>query len=345
MTKQILVTGSAGLIGSAVCRHFYQLGYTVVGLDNNQRQAFFGAGGDTDGNLADLQAALPNYRHERIDIRDRPAILACFEATRFDVIVHAAGQPSHDLAAKIPFEDFETNAMGTLNLLEAARRHCPEAPFIFLSTNKVYGDRPNKIALTEAATRWEYADPEYVNGIPETMSIDQSTHSLFGVSKASADLMVQEYGRYFGMPTCCLRAGCLTGAAHSGVKLHGFLNYLVRCAVKGDPYTLIGYKGKQVRDNLEASDLARFVEQFVAQPRSAAVYNIGGGQANSCSILEAVELVESVTGQRMETSYDPEARVGDHICYYSDLSKIRQDYPGWQIEKDLPTIVREIVGR
>lgn len=345
MAKKILVTGAAGLVGSAVCRHFDQLGYAVIGLDNNQRQTFFGTGGDTLGNLQVLRQALPNYRHLDLDVRDRAALLELFNEERFDVILHAAGQPSHDLAAKIPFDDFEVNAVGTLNLLEAARRYTPESPFVFLSTNKVYGDRPNTIAISEAELRWEYADPAYANGIPETMSIDHSTHSLFGVSKASADLMVQEYGRYFGMPTCCLRAGCLTGAAHSGVKLHGFLNYLVRCAVEGAPYTLIGYKGKQVRDNLDASDVARFVECFVHAPQSAAVYNIGGGRGNSCSILEAIQLVNEVTGREMQTSYSDEARVGDHICYYSDLRKIQTDYPDWSVRKSLPEIVKQIAER
>lgn len=340
--NKILVTGSSGLVGSAVCRHFHSLGYTVLGLDNNQRKQFFGAGGDTSSNLAVLREALPGYRHVRIDVRDRARILALFKDERFDCILHAAGQPSHDLAAMIPFDDFETNAVGTLNLLEATRQYAPEAPFVYLSTNKVYGDRPNTIALREDETRWDYNDPLYFHGIAETFQIDQSTHSLFGVSKASADLMVQEYGRYFGMPTCCLRAGCLTGAAHSGVKLHGFLNYLVRCAVKDDPYTIIGYKGKQVRDNLEATDVARFVECFVNNPRSAVVYNIGGGKENSCSVLEAIELVNDITGKRMKTSYDPSARVGDHICYYSDLRRIQRDYPEWRVRKNLREIVIEI---
>jgi CDP-paratose 2-epimerase len=340
--QKILVTGAAGLVGSAVCRHFHSLGYTVFGLDNNQRQAFFGEGGDTLANLDALKQALPGYQHVSIDVRDRDQLLNLFKAECFDVILHAAGQPSHDLAAKIPFDDFEINAVGTLNLLEACRQYTPESPFVFLSTNKVYGDRPNAIELREEAMRWEYADPAYEHGIDEMMSIDQSTHSLFGVSKAAADLMVQEYGRYFGMATCCLRAGCLTGAAHSGVKLHGFLNYLVRCAVKEDPYTIIGYKGKQVRDNLEAGDVARFVECFVANPRSAAVYNIGGGKENSCSVLEAIELVNEIAGKRMKTSYEANARVGDHICYYSDLRRLQQDYPEWTVRKSLRDIIVEI---
>jgi CDP-paratose 2-epimerase len=345
MTKKILVTGASGLVGSATSRHFHSLGYEVIGVDNNQRKVLFGDGGDTSENLKALCAALPGYRHVELDVRDRSGMGALIEVEQPDAIVHAAGQPSHDLAAKIPFDDFEINAVGTLNLLEAVRQHCPEAPFIFLSTNKVYGDLPNTIALREMPTRWEIADPAFAGGIPETLSIDGSTHSLFGVSKTSADLMVQEYGRYFGMPTCCLRAGCLTGAAHSGVVLHGFLNYLVRCAVLGEPYTIIGYKGKQVRDNLDAGDLAHFIECFINRPRSAAVYNIGGGQANSCSVLEAIQLVNEVTGKQMQTGYSDQARVGDHICYYSDLSKIQTDYPEWSVSKTLREIVREIAQR
>lgn len=342
--KKILVTGASGLIGSAVCIHFHRLGCQVFGLDNNQRKCFFGEGGDTSLTRNWLQANLPGYVHTESDVRDRKAVLQLFSETRFDLIVHAAAQPSHDLAASIPFDDFETNAVGTLNVLEAARQHAKDAPFVFLSTNKVYGERPNYLDLNEAETRWEYADEAYANGIPETMSIDDSTHSLFGVSKTAADLMVQEYGRYFGMATCCLRAGCLTGAAHSGVKLHGFLNYLVRCAVAGDDYTIIGYKGKQVRDNLEASDVAAFVECFARAPRSAAIYNIGGGRENSCSILEAIDIIEDVTGRRVRTQYTSQARIGDHICYYSDLSRIRGDYPNWAVRKSLKQIIVEIAS-
>lgn len=341
--KKILVTGASGLVGSAVCRHFHRLGYIVIGLDNNQRQKLFGPGGDTSSNLAGLREALSGYRHLAIDVRDRVKILALLKDERFDCVLHAAGQPSHDLAAMIPFDDFEINAVGTLNLLEATRQYAPASPFIYLSTNKVYGDRPNLIPLKEEKKRWEFNDPRYANGIAETLDIDQSTHSLFGVSKASADLMVQEYGRYFGMQTCCLRAGCLTGAAHSGVKLHGFLNYIVRCALKGEPYTIIGYKGKQVRDNLDASDIASFVECFVADPRSAAVYNIGGGKENSCSVVEAVELIESILGRKMDVSYEDLPRVGDHICYYSDLSLLKSDYPNWSVRKSLRDIVADII--
>lgn len=343
MLKKILVTGSSGLVGRAVCEHYDKLGYSVHGIDNNQRANFFGASGDTSTNLKRLQSDLARYQHIEIDIRDRVGVQAKISAIRPDVIVHAAGQPSHDLAAMIPFDDFEINAVGTLNLLEATRQYAPTAPFIYLSTNKVYGDRPNMIPLKEETKRWEFNDPRYANGIAETLDIDQSTHSLFGVSKASADLMVQEYGRYFGMQTCCLRAGCLTGTAHSGVKLHGFLNYIVRCAVKGEPYTIIGYKGKQVRDNLDASDIASFVECFAADPRSAAVYNIGGGKGNSCSVVEAVELIESILGRKMDVSYEDLPRIGDHICYYSDLSLLKSDYPNWSVRKSLRDIVADII--
>lgn len=343
MLKKILVTGSSGLVGSAVCERFDKLGYSIYGLDNNQRANLFGAHGDTFPNLKRLQSDLASYQHIEMDIRDRAGVQAKISAIRPDVIVHAAGQPSHDLAAMIPFDDFEINAVGTLNLLEATRQYAPSAPFIYLSTNKVYGDQPNMITLKEEKKRWEFDDPSYENGIDETLDIDQSTHSLFGVSKASADLMVQEYGRYFGMQTCCLRAGCLTGAAHSGVKLHGFLNYIVRCAVKGEPYTIIGHKGKQVRDNLDASDIASFVECFSANPRPAAVYNIGGGKGNSCSVLEAVELIESILGRKMDVSYEEMPRVGDHICYYSDLSHLKSDYPNWSVRKSLRDIVVDII--
>lgn len=343
MLKKILVTGSSGLVGSSVCEHFDKLGYSIYGLDNNQRANLFGSNGDTFPNLKRLQSDLASYQHIEMDIRDRAGVQAKISAIRPDVIVHAAGQPSHDLAASIPFDDFEINAVGTLNMLEATRQHSKYTPFIYLSTNKVYGDRPNMIPLKEEKKRWEFNDPRYANGIDETLDIDQSTHSLFGVSKASADLMVQEYGRYFGMQTCCLRAGCLTGAAHSGVKLHGFLNYIVRCAVKGEPYTIIGYKGKQVRDNLDASDIASFVECFVANPRSAAIYNIGGGKGNSCSVLEAVDLIESILGRKMDVRYEDLPRIGDHICYYSDLSHIKSDYPNWSVQKSLRDIVADII--
>jgi CDP-paratose 2-epimerase len=251
-----------------------------------------------------LQREIPGYEHSEIDIRDREGILRLVEGARPSVIVHTAAQPSHDRAAAIPFDDFDTNAVGTLNLLEAARRSCPEAPFVHMSTNKVYGDRPNTLPLRELPTRWDFADAAWEHGIPESLSIDQSKHSLFGASKAASDLLVQEYGRYFGMPTCCLRGGCLTGPNHSGVELHGFLSYLVKCNLEGKEYRVFGYQGKQVRDNIHAVDVAAFMHAFVAAPRVAEVYNLGGGKANSCSILEAFALVEKLSGQ-----------AGDHICY------------------------------
>jgi CDP-paratose 2-epimerase len=259
------------------------------------------------------------------------------------VIVHTAAQPSHDRAAAIPFDDFDTNATGTLNLLEMARRHCPESPFIHLSTNKVYGDAPNRIPLRELDSRWDYADSAYENGIPETFTIDQSKHSLFGASKVAADIMVQEYGRYFGMPTCCLRGGCLTGPNHSGVQLHGFLSYLVKCNLEGTPYTVFGYKAKQVRDNIHSLDVARFIWEFAQAPRSGEVYNLGGGKENSCSILEAFERVEALSGKPMHSDYSDENREGDHICYYSDLRKLKAHYPQWTITKNLDHIFGEIV--
>ncbi|MEB3189377.1 MAG: NAD-dependent epimerase/dehydratase family protein, partial [Snowella sp.] len=288
--KKLLVTGSSGLIGSEVCVYFANQGWAIHGVDNNQRSIFFGPQGDTRWNQQRLQQTLANFTHHELDIRNRQGILKLLEDLRPEAIVHTAAQPSHDRAAAIPFDDFDTNAVGTLNLLEATRQFCPESPFIHLSTNKVYGDRPNTIPLKELDTRWDYDDPSYANGIPETFSIDQSKHSLFGASKVAADVMVQEYGRYFNIPTCCLRGGCLTGPNHSGVELHGFLSYLVKCNLEGKQYKIFGYKGKQVRDNIHSLDVTRFIEAFIAQPRIAEVYNLGGGKANSCSILEAFKV-------------------------------------------------------
>jgi CDP-paratose 2-epimerase len=286
---------------------------------------------------------LPRFAHHELDIRDRHGIEDLMATIRPDVIVHCASQPSHDLAAKIAFDDFDTNAVGTLNLLESVRRHCPESPFIHMSTNKVYGDRPNSIRLKELATRWDYDDAEYEHGIAETFPIDQSTHSLFGASKVAADILVQEYGRYFAMPTCCLRGGCLTGPNHSGVELHGFLSYLVKCNLEGREYKIFGYKGKQVRDNIHSQDVAAFIFEFSKAPRTGEVYNLGGGKDNACSILEAFEKVESLTGKKQVYSYVEENRVGDHICYYSDLRKMKTDYPDWSIQKTLDAIIYEIV--
>jgi len=342
-SKQVvLITGSAGLIGSEVCQAFDDRGFSVQGLDNNQRREFFGPDGDTSWNQKRLENSLRNYVHHSIDIRNRSAVIDLIKDLRPTCIVHAAAQPSHDLAAKIPFDDFDTNAGGTLNLLEAARQHAPESVFIHMSTNKVYGDGPNKLNLVEKETRWDYADLEFRHGIPETFSIDQSLHSVFGASKVAADVMVQEYGRYFGMPTCVLRGGCLTGPNHSGVELHGFLSYLIRCNVIGKDYKVFGYKGKQVRDNLHSEDVAQFMLAFARDPRCGEVYNLGGGFENSCSVLEAFSLAEQFTGRKQAWTYVETNRVGDHICYYSDLRKMKAHYPGWKITKTLKETFAEI---
>jgi CDP-paratose 2-epimerase len=329
ISRRLLVTGSSGLIGSEVASYFHARGWEVHGIDNNQRAVFFGPAADTRWNQKRLQSTLRRFTHHELDVRDRARILSIVATVRPDAIVHAAAQPSHDRAAGIPLEDFDTNAVGTMNILEAARRAVPSAPFVHMSTNKVYGDTPNEISLVEKPTRWDYADPGYAHGVPETMRIDACKHSVFGASKLAADIMVQEYGRYFGMPTCCLRGGCLTGPAHSGVELHGFLSYLVKCNVERRRYTIFGYQGKQVRDNIHSRDIAAFIDRFIADPRCGVVYNIGGGKANSCSIVEAFELVSIRTGRAMQWSYDERPRDGDHVCYFSDLRKIQRDYPGW----------------
>jgi CDP-paratose 2-epimerase len=342
--KVLLVTGSSGLIGSEVCQYFArELGFAVHGVDNNQRAVFFGAQGDTRWNQRRLQEELPGFVHHELDIRDRQGVLALVKALRPHAIVHAAAQPSHDRAAAIPFDDFDTNATGTLNLLEASRQACPESPFVHMSTNKVYGDAPNGIALRELETRWDYADPTFAHGIPESFPIDQSKHSLFGASKVAADVLVQEYGRYFNMPTCCLRGGCLTGPNHSGVELHGFLSYLVKCNLEGRTYTVFGYKGKQVRDNVHSIDVARFMAAFVAAPRAGEVYNLGGGKANACSVLEAFAMAERFSGKPQTYTYVDQPRIGDHICYYSDLRKMRAHYPSWDITRSLAQTIEEIV--
>jgi CDP-paratose 2-epimerase len=343
MRRSILVTGSSGLIGSEVARHFDGLGWHVHGVDNNQRAVFFGPTGDTRWNQERLSATLRSFTHHELDVRDRGGVLRLLAEVRPNVIVHAAAQPSHDRAAAIPFDDFDTNAVGTLNLLEATRQAVPEAPFVHMSTNKVYGDAPNEIPRRELPTRWDFADPAYEHGIAETYRIDASKHSLFGASKVAADVMVQEYGRYFGMSTCCLRGGCLTGPAHSGVELHGFLSYLVKCNLEGREYRVFGYGGKQVRDNIHAEDVAAFIERFIEAPRSAAVYNIGGGKANSCSILEAFAAVEARSGRPMRWIYEDRPRIGDHVCYYSDLRRIEHDYPGWTPRISLDETFDQIV--
>jgi CDP-paratose 2-epimerase len=337
-----LVTGSSGLIGSEVVDYFCRLGWEVHGVDNNMRADFFGAGGDTRWNQRRLLETHERFHHHELDIRDRIGVDALVAALKPALAVHAAAQPSHDLAASRPFDDFDVNAVGTLNMLEAVRRHAIDSPFVQMSTNKVYGDAPNEIALVERSTRWDYADPAFSEGIDETFRIDRSKHSLFGATKVAADVMVQEYGRYFGMKTCCLRGGCLTGPNHSGVELHGFLSYLVKCNVEGRLYKVFGYKGKQVRDNIHSLDVARFIHAFFEEPRSGEVYNIGGGRNNSVSILEAFEHAADLSGRRMQYEYLEKNREGDHICYISDLRKMKAHYPGWDISKTLDDVFREI---
>ncbi len=341
--KKLLVTGSSGLIGSEVCKYFSAEGWEIHGVDNNQRAVFFGPQGDTRWNQKRLMQELKSFYHHELDIRDRSGVLNLVAEVKPDAVVHTAAQPSHDRAAAIPFEDFDTNAVGTMNLLEAVRQAVPEAPFAHMSTNKVYGDAPNALPLVERETRWDYADEAHVHGIAESFTIDQSKHSLFGASKVASDIMVQEYGRYFGMPTCCLRGGCLTGPHHSGVELHGFLSYLIKCNLEGRKYKVFGYKGKQVRDNIHSLDVARFIHEFISAPRCGEVYNIGGGKANSCSILEAFRLAERFSGKEMVYQYVAQNRIGDHICYYSDLRKMRKHYPSWNISISLEETVHQIV--
>ncbi|WP_278471983.1 NAD-dependent epimerase/dehydratase family protein [Gimesia maris] len=339
----MLVTGSSGLIGSEAVTYFDQRGWEVVGVDNNMRAEFFGQAGDTSWSLKRLLDSTKNFRHLNLDIRNVDSIMELYQTEKFDATVHCAAQPSHDKARDFPLTDFSVNAVGTINLLEANRLHSLESPFVTMSTNKVYGDAPNEIKLKELETRWEYDDPAYANGIDESMRIDASKHSIFGASKVAADVMVQEYGRYFDMPTCCLRGGCLTGPNHSGVELHGFLSFLVNCNLQEREYTVFGYKGKQVRDNIHSLDVIRFIEQFIEKPRSAAVYNIGGGKQNSLSILDAFDRVSQLTGKEMRWKYSDENRSGDHICYYSNLDHMKSDYPEWGITKSLDDIFSEVV--
>ena len=341
----VLITGSAGLIGSEAVRFFAGLGYRVVGLDNNMRQYFFGQGASTLWNREELLEKLDSYTHRDADIRDEEAMADVFQryGTDISLIIHAAAQPSHDWAAKEPFTDFSVNANGTLVLLECTRRYCPEAVFIYLSTNKVYGDTPNYLPLVEEETRWE-VDPShpYREGIDETMTIDQSKHSIFGASKAAADLMVQEYGLYFGMKTACFRGGCLTGPGHSGAQLHGFLSYLMKCTVTGEPYTVFGYRGKQVRDNIHSQDLVNALYHFYREPRVGEVYNIGGGRFSNCSMLEAVQLCEEIAGKKLDWTYSETNRSGDHIWWISDLSRFKSHYPDWDIKHDIRDILEQI---
>jgi CDP-paratose 2-epimerase len=338
-----LVTGSSGLIGSEAVEYFDRQGRHIVGIDNNLRREFFGPAGDTTWNLERLKRSTRNFRHYALDIRDRAGVMSLFEQNRFDLVIHCAAQPSHDKAKEIPLVDFEVNALGTLNLLEATRQHCPDAVFIMMSTNKVYGDAPNEKPFQELATRYDYADPADFEGIDETCRIDRTLHSIFGASKVAADVMAQEYGRYFGMKVGIFRGGCLTGPSHSGVELHGFLSYLVKVAVTGQTYTVHGYKGKQVRDNIHSYDVIRAMEEFAANPRPGEVYNLGGGRANSVSILEAIDHLEQMTGRKLNWVYHDQNRKGDHICYISDLRKLRAHYPDWKITRRLDLILTEMI--
>ncbi|MDB5875945.1 MAG: rfbE [Ramlibacter sp.] len=341
---RVLVTGSNGLIGSEAVAYYDALGAEVLGVDNNMRATFFGKEGDTRWNQARLEAQHGRFRHVELDIRDRSAVLATLrDAGPLDLIVHCAAQPSHDLAAKMPFEDFDVNAVGTLNLLEGLRRHQPDSVFVITSTNKVYGDSPNERPLKELETRWEYADEADRHGIDETCRIDQTLHSLFGASKTAADVLAQEYGRYFGLKVGVFRGGCLTGPQHSGVELHGFLSYLVKAAMTGTTYRIFGYKGKQVRDNIHCRDVCEAIHRFYKDPRPGEVYNLGGGRENSCSLIEAAALVEELGGGRLKTEYVDEPRRGDHICYISDLRKLQSHYPGWRITIPLRTILEEMI--
>jgi CDP-paratose 2-epimerase len=337
--RRVLITGSSGLIGSGAAMFFDRLGWEVHGIDNNFRAQLFGSDGDTRSTLAHVQSVTRAYTHYHLDIRDRAAILQLVARLRPQLILHCAAQPSHDLAKDRPFDDFEINALGTLHLLEAARRSCAESPFIFMSTNKVYGDVPNEYPLVELDTRYDYADPAQREGINETCRLDTTMHSLFGASKVSADILVQEYGRYFNMPTVCFRAGCLTGPRHAGAELHGFLAYLARAIWEGRLYKIYGYKGKQVRDNLHVDDVCAACLAFSERPRTAAVYNLGGGRANSLSVVEAISLFERALGKPARVEYVEQARRGDHICYISDLRRFTTDYPSWQITKSVDDIL------
>jgi CDP-paratose 2-epimerase len=341
----VIVTGSAGLIGSETAKRFASEGFTVVGIDNDLRQWFFGKAASTLGNRQKLIASLTNYQHQDFDIRDRNAVESLFKkfGKEISLIVHTAAQPSHDWAARDPHADFGVNAVGTLNLLEATRQYCPEAVFIFTSTNKVYGDTPNRLPLVELEKRWEIkSGHEYEPGVSETMSIDQTKHSLFGASKVAADVLVQEYGNYFGMKTVCFRGGCLTGPAHAGTELHGFLAYLMRCTVEGTPYRVFGYKGKQVRDNIHSHDLVEMFWQFFQKPRAGEVYNAGGSRHSNCSMLEAIDQCERISGKKLKWTYVEDNRIGDHIWWISDVRKFQSHYPNWKFRYGLNDILREI---
>jgi len=342
--KTLLITGSSGLIGSECVGYFDRQGWAVCGVDNNMRKDFFGPDGDTTWNLERIRQSARHFKHVSEDIRNRKGMLDLFKEVHPDFVIHCAAQPSHDLAASRPFDDFDVNAGGTMNVLEAARQFAPDAVFCFMSTNKVYGDAPNELPLKELETRWEYADPRDFNGIREDFRIDRSKHSIFGADKVAADVMVQEYGRYFGMKTACFRGGCLTGPAHSAAELHGFLAYLIKCVKSGRKYRVFGYKGKQVRDNIHSLDVCRAFEEFYENPRCGEVYNLGGGRANSVSMLEAIDLAERVVGRRLDYEYVEQNRAGDHICYISDLSKMHGHFPRWQVTRSLQNIAEEIAA-
>lgn len=343
-----VITGSAGLIGAEAARFFARKGLDIIGIDNDMRRVFFGEEASTMWSRRRLETEVKGYRHLDIDVRDQNEILNLFHNYRrsIKVVLHTAAQPSHDWAAKAPFVDFSINATGTLNLLEATRQYCPDASFIFTSTNKVYGDTPNRLPLVEQSTRWELRDdhPYSRHGIDESMSLDQTMHSLFGASKVAADVLVQEYGRYFGMNTVCFRAGCLTGPGHSGTQLHGFLAYLIKCAATNTPYVVFGYAGKQVRDNIHSFDLVNAFWHFFEAPRSAEVYNIGGGRYCNCSMLEAISKCQRLTGREMQWSYNDTNRAGDHIWWISDIRRFQAHYPRWSMRYDLDAILAEIFG-
>jgi CDP-paratose 2-epimerase len=341
---KVIVTGSSGLIGSEAVAHFDAGGHDVVGIDNNMRREFFGPAGDTTWNLSRLKEATRRFTHHDLDIRNREAVLALFRENVVDMVIHCAAQPSHDKARDIPFVDFDVNAVGTLNLLEATRRHAPEAVFLHMSTNKVYGDAPNEVPLIETAKRYDYARPEDFHGISEECRIDRTLHSLFGASKTAGDVMAQEYGRYFGLKVGIFRGGCLTGPSHSGVELHGFLSYLVHVAVAGKPYVIYGYKGKQVRDQIHSADVIAAFEAFARNPRPGETYNLGGGRENAASVLECIELIREISGYEVQWSLSDQNRIGDHICYISDLRKLQVHFPEWRITHPLSAIVREMIA-
>lgn len=340
----VLVTGSSGLIGSEAVRYFDAKGHAVHGIDNNMRMDFFGPGGDTRPNRDHLLAHTKTFKHHDVDIRDRARVLKLFEDLPIDFVIHCAAQPSHDLAASRPFDDFDVNAVGTINLLEATRMHRPDAVFCLTSTNKVYGDAPNEILLKELEKRWDYARPEDFHGVDESCRIDRTLHSLFGASKVAGDVIAQEYGRYFGMKVGVFRGGCLTGPQHAGVELHGFLNYFVKVAKTGGHYKIFGYKGKQVRDQIHSYDVVRALEEFAKNPRPGEVYNLGGGRENSVSILECIDTVQNLTGKKLSWEYVDQNRKGDHVCYISDLRKLKAHYPSWGITKSLKHIWQEMMS-